>query len=83
MRSARRPRKAVFDIEVLDIDRAYPEGALHLGDQGEDFLEVGFVGDVPGHVCKGNVFPSHPIREYDGNLRIVYDVCLNYLAKYC
>lgn len=39
----------VFDVEVLDVGRANPKGVFHFGDKGEDFLKMGFVGDVVGH----------------------------------
>ena len=32
----------VFDVEIFDIGRAYPKGALDRGDLGQDLLEMGF-----------------------------------------
>lgn len=40
----------VFDIEVFDVGRTNPKGVFDLGDKSENFLEMGFVGDV---LCAG------------------------------
>lgn len=51
--------RSFFHIEVLDVGRAYPEGAFHLGGSLDYFLEVSFVCDVLSHSAKLRI-----IREF-------------------
>ena len=44
--------RAVFDIKVLDIGRAYPEGALDRWDLGQNFPEMGFICYVLRHMVR-------------------------------
>ena len=48
--------RPVADIEVLDVGRTDPQGALDLGNPGKDLLEVGFVRDILCHICKFILF---------------------------
>ena len=41
--------RTFFHVEILDVGRAYPEGAFHLRGSLNDFLEMGFVCDVLRH----------------------------------
>ena len=42
----------VFHVQILDVSRAYPKGALHLRHFLNNFLEVGFVCDVLRHMLR-------------------------------
>ena len=44
--------RTIADVQVLDVGRPDPKGALDVGDPGKDLLEMGFVCDKTCHLLK-------------------------------